>query len=90
MAFSSGWAGSTEEQLWRVQNISDRGVLMLTDGRQLCFAGLRYAEHGSSKRPTTGIKQALDRKNLRVRGFVQESRGPLIDISNLKQIEVIP
>lgn len=27
---------------------------------------------------------------LRVRGFVQDSRGPLIDIAHLKQIEVIP
>ncbi len=32
----------------------------------------------------------LNGKNVRVRGFVQESRGPLIDISHLKQIEVIP
>ena len=29
-------------------------------------------------------------KVLRVRGFVQESRGPLIDVTNLQQIEVIP
>jgi hypothetical protein len=33
---------------------------------------------------------SFDGKNLRVRGFVQESRGPLIDISHLKQIEVMP
>ncbi len=32
----------------------------------------------------------FDGKRLRVRGFVQESRGPLIDISHLKQIEVMP
>lgn len=29
-------------------------------------------------------------KIVRVRGFVQESRGPLIDITHLKQIEIIP
>ena len=32
----------------------------------------------------------FDGKQLRVRGFIQESRGPLIDISHLKQIEVMP
>ena len=32
----------------------------------------------------------FDGKQLRVRGFVQEARGPLIDISHLKQIEVMP
>jgi len=32
----------------------------------------------------------FDGKRLRVRGFVQEARGPLIDISHLKQIEVMP
>lgn len=29
-------------------------------------------------------------KRLRVRGFVQESRGPLIDVSHPKQIEILP
>ncbi|MGI9437757.1 MAG: thermonuclease family protein [Geminicoccaceae bacterium] len=29
-------------------------------------------------------------KKLRVRGFIQEARGPLIDIVNPKQIEVLP
>lgn len=60
MAFSRSWASSTEEQLWRVQDISDRGGLTLTDGRQLFVAGLRYAEQGSSRRPTAGLKQAID------------------------------
>lgn len=39
----------------------------------------------------SGIEpSSFDGKKLRVRGFVQEARGPLIDISHLKQIEVIP
>ena len=38
-----------------------------------------------------GIEPGLfDGRTLRVRGFVQEARGPLIDVSHLKQIEVIP
>lgn len=32
----------------------------------------------------------FDGKRLRIRGFVQEARGPLIHISHLKQIEIIP
>jgi len=60
MAFSRSWAGSTEERLWQDQDILDLGVLTLTDERQLFFAGLRSAEQGSSRRPTTGLKQALD------------------------------
>lgn len=31
-----------------------------------------------------------DGRRLRIRGFVQESRGPLIDISHPKQIEILP
>ncbi len=61
MAFSRSWAGSTEERLWQVQDILDRGVLTLTDGLQLFFAGLWYAEQRLSGRLTTGLKQALDR-----------------------------
>jgi len=60
MAFSRSWAGSTEERLWQDQDILDLGVLTLTDERQLFFACLRSAEQGSSRRPTTGLKQALD------------------------------
>lgn len=33
---------------------------------------------------------AFDGKRLRVRGVLQESRGPLIDISSLQQIEFLP
>lgn len=33
---------------------------------------------------------ALDGKKLRVRGVLMESRGPLIDIAHLKQIEFLP
>lgn len=32
----------------------------------------------------------LEGKKLRVRGVLQESRGPLIDVSSLKQIELLP
>ncbi len=61
MAFGRSWASSTEERLWWVQDILDRGGLTLTDGRRLFVAGLRYAEQGSSRRPTTGLKEkALD------------------------------
>lgn len=34
--------------------------------------------------------RGFDGRKLRVRGFIQESRGPLIDIINPKQIEVLP
>ncbi|MEM9627778.1 MAG: thermonuclease family protein [Pseudomonadota bacterium] len=34
--------------------------------------------------------EALDGKRLRVRGVLVESRGPLIDITHLKQIEFLP
>ena len=34
--------------------------------------------------------KALDGKRLRVRGVLVESRGPLIDITHLKQIELLP
>ena len=34
--------------------------------------------------------KSMDGKRLRVRGVLQDSRGPLIDIANLKQIEFLP
>lgn len=34
--------------------------------------------------------EGLSGKIIRVRGFVQEARDPLIDITHLKQIEIIP
>lgn len=60
IASGSGQADVAKERFWQVQSISDRGVLTLSDGQQLCLGGLWLGGHASPNRRATGLKQALD------------------------------
>lgn len=90
-------ASATFGQIGRTSLVQDRVVRVSSNDRYV------YLNFGQDWRTdfTVRVRRKLlkqgglepshfDGKTLRVRGFVQEARGPLIDISHLKQIEVIP
>jgi hypothetical protein len=90
-------ASSIVEQVGRISLVEGRIVRTFSNDRNV------YLSFGQDWRTDFTIRQrqkplkksnlepdGFDGKNLRIRGFVQESHRPLIDISNPKQIEVIP
>ena len=85
-----GLIGTTQIVEGRVRRVSDNDRYVYlnfgTDWRTDFTVRLNRALIESGDLDVAG----LEGKTLRVRGFVQEARGPLIDISHLAQIEILP
>ncbi len=86
----SAWVGTRQLVEGRVRRVSE------TDRYVYLNFGIDWRTDFTTRLDRKMIKSAgfdvtaLRGKKLRVRGVLVESRGPLIDIAHLKQIEFLP
>ncbi|MDH3660504.1 MAG: thermonuclease family protein, partial [Alphaproteobacteria bacterium] len=85
-----GWIGSRQLVEGRVQRVSDNDRYVYLNFGRDWRTDFTVRLHRKMIEAQGFDATNLDGKTLRVRGVLQDSRGPLIDVSNLKQIELLP